>query len=122
MPTPLPQQSVVTKREKSKPNRDIEDENKKMKQNLFLSQLRSQINANKTYPNSARRRGIQGEVEMRFFVTKDGDVQNIEKLSGRSIFEKSAIAAIKRSFPMKIDEALFSFPKEFRIKIAYILK
>jgi len=92
------------------------------KRNLFLSQLRDEINKNKTYPNSARRRNIQGEVKVKFQILPSGNVNNIEIIEGRSIFKKSIFSAIENSFPMKIDKTLFSFPKEFSVSVNYILK
>ncbi|MBU1658861.1 TonB family protein [bacterium] len=92
------------------------------KQIEFFTKLKELINKNKSYPNSARRRAIQGDVEVRFYLLEDGNVKNIELLSGKSIFEKSVQQAIEKSFPVKIDKELFNFPKEFKITIAYILK
>ncbi len=92
------------------------------KQNLFLTNLIERINNNKSYPNMARRRCIEGEVDVKFVVMADGTVEKIEIISGRKIFKKSTIQAISRSFPMEVDTSLFSFPKEFKIKISYILR
>lgn len=94
----------------------------KAKQDMFLANLVKRINSNKSYPNSARRRAIQGNIEMRFCVLKSGHVKDIDLISGRHIFKRSAIEAIEKSFPVNIDETLFNFPKEFKITIAYVLK
>lgn len=92
------------------------------KQNQFISDLIQRINSNKSYPNMARRRSIEGVVDVKFKVIADGNVEDIEIVSGRSIFKKSAIQAIDRSFPIIVDSSLFDFPKEFKIKISYVLK
>lgn len=94
----------------------------KAKQDIFLANLVRRINSNKSYPNSARRRAIQGEVEMRFFLLESGYVKDINLVSGKHIFKRSAIEAIEKSFPVDVDKTLFNFPKEFKITIAYILK
>ncbi len=93
----------------------------KAKQNIFFTKLRNRINENKSYPRSARRRGIQGSVEVKFNLCRDGNVKNIKFLSGKKIFERSVIEAIEASFPIEVDEALFVFPKEFKISVDYIL-
>lgn len=111
------QKAINTKITKTK-NNDV----LKAKQDMFLANLVKRINSNKSYPNSARRRGIQGNIEMRFFVLKSGHVKDINLISGRHIFKRSAIEAIEKSFPINVDETLFNFPKEFKITIAYILK
>ncbi len=92
------------------------------KRELFIANLIQRINSNKSYPNSARRRSIEGSVEVEFTVLADGNVKNIEIISGQNIFAESTIEAIKNSFPVKIDDGLFVFPKKFKVDILYILK
>ncbi|WP_324170695.1 energy transducer TonB [Sulfurimonas sp.] len=92
------------------------------KQDLFISHLIHKINSNKSYPNMARRRGIEGLVNVKFKILSDGNVEDIKIVSGRSIFKKSTIEAISRSFPVIVKDSLFDFPREFKINISYILK
>lgn len=91
------------------------------RQKSFFLELRALINQNKSYPNSARRRGIQGDVQVRFDILENGNVDNIELISGQSIFKNSVQEAIEKSFPIQVDKTLFSFPKEFKITLAYVL-
>ncbi|WP_455756173.1 TonB family protein [Sulfurimonas sp.] len=93
-----------------------------VKRDIFIADLIKRINSNKSYPNMARRRHIEGIVDVRFKILMDGNVNDIEITSGRKIFRRSAIQAIDKSFPIDIDTSIFDFPKEFKIKIAYILK
>lgn len=113
--------SQVEKKLKSKDVTDIVDEKNK-KRNRFLSELRKRINENKSYPNSARRRGIQGYIEMSFNILNDGSVDNIEIVEGKSIFKKSARQAIERSFPINLERGLFELSESFKIKILYTLQ
>jgi len=77
----------------------------------FLSQVRSQIIANKRYPKMALRRHIQGTVKVRFDITANGDVSNIRYINGKSILQKGARRAIEKSFPIDIPNYLRSeFP------------
>ena len=92
------------------------------KQNIFLAQLKEAINSNKTYPNTARRRNIQGDVKVKFSILSTGDVQKIEVIKGRSIFKRSVHEAIENSFPIAVGKTLFSFPKEFHVTLNYVLK
>jgi protein TonB len=91
------------------------------KQNKFINDLIKKINDNKSYPRMARRRGIEGLVDVKFKILSDGSVDGIKVVSGRGIFKRSAMEAISKSFPVVIEEALFSFPKEFKVKISYVL-
>ncbi len=94
----------------------------KQKQDIFIANLVERINSNKSYPNMARRRAIEGSVEVTFKILSDGDVRDIEIVTGRRVFKKSALQAIERSFPVEIESTLFDFPKEFKITIVYILR
>ena len=91
------------------------------KRNILFTKIRNRINQNKSYPRSARRRGIEGEVKVRFTLCSNGSVKNIEFLSGKNVFKQSIIKAIEKSFPMEIDSSLFTFPKQFKISVRYIL-
>ncbi|MDH4944126.1 TonB family protein [Sulfurimonas sp. C5] len=95
---------------------------KKKELDLFTQDLIKRINENKHYPLSARRRGIEGDVAVKFIVLANGGVDGIEILEGKSIFEKSTISAIEDSFPVSVTNSLLEFPQEFKIKLAYVLK
>lgn len=100
----------------------VDEDLVKAKQNRFIAHLVEKINSNKSYPNAARRRYVQGNVEVEFHVLADGTVKYIKLLSGKKIFKESTLEAIAKSFPIDVDKSLFNFPKEFRITIAYVLK
>jgi len=102
---------------KEEPKNDLLKE----KQALFLAHLIEKINNNKSYPNMARRRAIEGNVELSFEIFSDGSVHNITLIQGKKIFEQSAFEAISKSFPVHVESTLFDFPKEFKITLAYIL-
>ena len=102
--------------------KEIDKELLQARQDKFLAHLVEKINSNKSYPNSARRRGIEGSVEMAFHIFSDGSVNNIKLVSGRKVFRKSAFEAISKSFPVQVDSAIFDFPKEFTVTLAYVLK
>jgi protein TonB len=107
--------------ENSMEKKAIEQAKLEERQMNFFVKLRELINQNKSYPSSARRRGVQGDIQVKFSVLEDGNVKNIELISGQAIFESSALEAIQKSFPIEVDKTLFTFPKEFKITIAYIL-
>jgi protein TonB len=92
------------------------------RQEMFLATLTKKINSNKYYPKSARRRGIEGEVEVAFQVCSNGNVDNITVISGHKAFKRSAIEAILKSFPIEVENSLFDFPCHFNVTLAYTLK
>lgn len=95
---------------------------KEAKKREFIAHLIKKINSNKTYPNMARRRGMEGVVDVKFKILSDGNVNDICVVTGKNIFKRSTIQAIEKSFPMQVDSALFDFPEVFKVKISYILK
>lgn len=95
---------------------------KKRELDLFTQDLIKRINENKRYPISARRRGIEGDVAVKFIVLANGGVDAIEIVEGKSIFVKSTISAIEESFPISVTNSLLQFPQEFKIKLVYLLK
>ena len=97
----------------------VAKQEREAKQNLFVQELRDRINKNKSYPMTARRRGIEGSIEMQFYLLENGHVKDIRYISGKTLFENSAREAIQKSFPMDVDNKLFTFPKEFKIKLVY---
>jgi periplasmic protein TonB len=88
----------------------------------FTKHLIKKINDNKRYPMSARRRGIEGDVDVKFMVMADGGVCSIKVLKGKKIFKRSTYEAIENSFPVDVSNTILEFPQEFQIKLVYLLK
>ena len=116
------EQEVVQTETISNVQQQINQDIREAKQRKFIEHLIKRINSNKSYPNMARRRGIEGVVDVKFKILPNGNVKDIKIISGRSIFKKATIQAIERSFPIEVDSTLFNFPELFKVKIAYILK
>ncbi len=87
----------------------------------FFSELKKKIDSNKYYPKAARRRGMEGSVEVRFMITPEGKLDKLQILSGEKIFFESAKSAIAKSFPQKIPEALRSEMGEVTLALEYKL-
>lgn len=51
---------------------------------------------NPIYPPLARQARIQGTVVLQVFISKDGDVENIQLISGHPLLAPSAVAAVKQ--------------------------
>lgn len=61
----------------------------------FLVMLRQMISKNIVYPESARRRGLEGEVGVHFTLMPSGDCSNIRVENGNVVFHRAAINAIE---------------------------
>ncbi len=115
-PTPPSDKAAVANVQKA-----FDSELMQAKRDMFMATLTKEINKNKTYPNSARRRGIEGDVEISFEICSNGNVDNITVISGKKAFKKSAIKAIVKSFPIEVDSTLYDFPHKFTVTLAYNL-
>jgi protein TonB len=96
-PTPVVTQPVV------QPKVD-----KSAKRRAFLKAVRGKIVRNKKYPPTARRRHIEGSVEVMFDIGTDGSISNIQFLNGKRILQKSVRRAILNSSPLLVPNSLQS--------------
>ncbi len=85
----------------------------------FIARLKAKINANKTYPRIAQKRGMQGSVKVRFRITSAGKVSSLTA-SGPRIFTKSAKRAVRKAFPISTRGA--SLPMNVTFTLNYHLK
>jgi len=100
------------------------DESKKIKETLkqkYFSKIKDSINRNKIYPKRAIKRNMQGDVKVKFTISKYGELLNIDILDGKTIFYKSVKTAIQNSFPIIPDDGLFSKEIELDLMITYRL-
>jgi len=89
--------------------------------NQFLANIREKINTHKSYPRVAKKRGMQGTVDVSFTILSDGNVGNI-MVNGPKIFHKSAQIAVKSAFPINIKNAPISLPMSINIKLRYQIR
>jgi protein TonB len=82
----------------------------------YLAQVQSWLAAHKRYPRAARRMGIEGAVQLRFTVARDGAVlaHRIEKSSGSEILDTEVERMLGRAaplppFPANIGSATLEF-------------
>ena len=85
----------------------------------FIARLKAKINAGKTYPRIAQKRGMQGSVKVRFRITSAGKVSSLTA-SGPRIFIKSAKRAVRKAFPISTRGA--SLPMNVTFTLKYHLK
>ena len=81
---------------------------KSAKRRAFLHAVRSKIIRNKKYPPKARRRHIEGSVEVMFDIGTDGGISNIQFLNGKRILQKSVRRAVLNSSPLSVPNSLRS--------------
>ncbi len=94
-------------------------QSQKNEQDELARKVRDIILKNKYYPRSAKRRGIEGEVLVKFILTKDGKAKSIKTISNYTVLNdslKKTIAEISGDFPKPKSEFLI------QVNIIYSLK
>ena len=121
-----PKKKVVKKKTAKKKQVAQKALSRKMKsspaqKNQFLANIRAKINKHKSYPRIAKKRGMQGMVNVKFTILSNGTVGNIS-VSGPKVFHKSARKAVESAFPISVKNAPISLPKSINIKLRYQLR
>jgi len=99
------------------------DGKKDLIRQMYRQLLLKTIAEHKYYPKRARRRHIEGRVEVGFIVKHDGVIENIHVAdsSGESVLDKAALDAVRRAgrfepIPIELGLSSWSFtvPLEYR--------
>ncbi|MDT8376640.1 MAG: energy transducer TonB [Mariprofundaceae bacterium] len=80
------------------------------------SLVRSHLESFRFYPASARRRGIEGHVDVAFVLTQNGAADQISILqgSGYSMLDRAAIQTVSRAQPFPVDDGRYRFRLRFK--------
>ena len=82
-----------------------------------LLSIRRRIERAKVYPETARREGVQGTVELRFRIAADGSVEAMEILrsSGFPILDQASQQTIRRAAPYPPVRGWIRLPLSYRL-------
>lgn len=70
------------------------------KKRLYLDSVAAHLDKHKFYPRSARRRHIEGSVQVSFDLLEDGNILNLKIFSGHSALQKATSESITSALPM----------------------
>jgi periplasmic protein TonB len=102
----------------SKPKIDVASEKQ-----AFFNTLRANIQNQLRYPTAARRRGMEGEIEVRFTLLSNGEINGISIRRGEGIFHNAAIAAVNAASGISIPKTLSdTMPLEIDLTLEFKLK
>lgn len=87
----------------------------------YLSLILSHIEKEKFYPRSARRRGIQAAVDVRFTILSDGKVENISIGKSHAILERAAKEALIKASPLPAPPKSIQGRMNVEYKMAFAL-
>lgn len=101
----------------AKPKIDIAAEKR-----AFFSSLRSTIQNHLRYPSAARRRGMEGEVGVRFSLSGNGTIHSISIQHGEEIFHNAVKAAVTSASGISVPKTLIdSLPMEIDLILEFKL-
>lgn len=114
VPSPLPSAASLPK---AQPKVDIDAEKKS-----FYALLRATIQKHLRYPISARRRGMEGEVNVAFVLENTGIIRDVNVRRGESIFHDAARLAVASASGVKVPDALSqTLPAEIELILEFRL-
>ncbi|MDX2477089.1 MAG: TonB family protein [Gammaproteobacteria bacterium] len=88
----------------------------------YFSLLQAHIESRKYYPRSARKQGIEGQVEVSFRLLKNGAVDEIQCNGAHRVLTNAASRAIKKSLPLPVPPSVIDLPKTIHFSMHYDLK
>jgi len=92
--------------------RQVQREGRKGSRNA----VRKRLESFKYYPASARRRGIEGDVDVSFKLVHGGTAEQVKVLkgSGYTVLDHAALSTVSRAQPFSVENGLFRFHLRFR--------
>lgn len=101
-----PSQAELTEREKE----------------AYLARLLAHIERHKRYPRVARRRGLEGRVEVSFLLTRGGSVKDLRTDGAHALLGRAAEAAIRESLPLPVPPAGMELPLAIDFGMVFSLR
>jgi protein TonB len=87
----------------------------------YLSNVMAHIEQHKWYPKAARRRGIEGEVNVRFTLLPDGSAKGVMVENGPTILIAAARKAVEKATPMPKPPENIHCPLECEFRMRFSL-
>jgi protein TonB len=119
----LPQEPVTAARQESSETRQpAASAATSSAQESYLARLLAHIDSHKFYPRSARRRGQEGDVNVMFYLLRDGSIRALEVSGGSRQLREAAQRAVQAALPLPQPPASInlheqvSFSMQFRLK------
>ncbi len=117
LPNPPRHQASDTVPPPPPPAADLTSEKK-----AFFASLRTTIQNHLRYPSAARRRGMQGEVSVRFTLQEDGRIEGIAIDQGAEVFHNAARSAVAAASGIAIPKTLQNaFPQTINLTLEFRL-
>jgi len=87
----------------------------------YLLRLLAHIDNHKFYPLTARRRGVEGEIKVAFYLRKDGSISNLQVTGGSKVLRKAAKRAVQQSLSLPPPPDSIPLQEQIRFGMVYRL-
>jgi protein TonB len=88
----------------------------------FFASLRTTIQHHLHYPTAARRRGMEGDIAVKFSLANDGTIHSISVQHGEAIFHNAAKTAVAAASGIDVPLTLTdSLPMEIELTLEFKL-
>jgi protein TonB len=87
----------------------------------YLLRLLTHIDSHKFYPRSARHRGVEGEIQISFYLFKDGSISDLQVTGGSKLLRKAALQAIQRALSLPPPPGSMHLQEQIRFGMIYRL-
>lgn len=88
----------------------------------YLSSVLARIESRKFYPESARRRGVEGQVRVCFTIDAEGLISRLETQGDHFMLENAATEAIRNALPLPSAPSSNGFPMTVRFEMLFKLQ
>ncbi len=89
--------------------------------NLYIAQLLRHIEQYKHYPIPARRRGIEGLVQVSFTLSENGRIHDLRVEGGHNLLNKATQRAIEKALPLPASPESIDLPIRLSFNLKYSL-
>jgi len=87
----------------------------------YLLRLLAHIDSHKYYPRNARRRGTEGEVQIAFYLHKDGTISDLQVQGGSKVLRNAAKQAVQKSLSLPAPPESMHLQEQIRFGMVYRL-
>ncbi len=88
----------------------------------YLAELLSHIESHKHYPRSARRRHIEGVVQVSFRLLPEGQIEGLKVAGKRRVLQQASRSSVIASLPVPRPPKELDLPLSINFSMAFVLK
>jgi protein TonB len=88
----------------------------------YLGDLAAHIESYKFYPRAARRRGIQGVIQVTFRLLENGSITDLEIKNGHKLLRSATEQALQKAQPLPRPPTTINTPLQISYGMEYLLK